>query len=141
MSHTLAEDFATVRKCIVNDPNEPRWITARAALDAIEQRMGELAERIESGWMKGAYARLAELQQAENERDEVRNFLSVSERERRLGGMREATLRARVETLTEVVRGIAYDVLVDSAGDVANVGTLKFIQRRAAAILSEGGGA
>ena len=42
MSHTLAEDFATVRKCIVNDPNEPRWITARAALDAIEQRMGEL---------------------------------------------------------------------------------------------------
>jgi hypothetical protein len=47
--------------------------------------------------------------------------------------------RARVERLEELAREIVHDVLIDFEGDVVNVGTLKSVKRRAAAVLADDG--
>lgn len=102
MSPELAGLFATVRAGLA--PMTPK---ARAALDVIEQRMGEL-ERERQGW-----------EEANALEQRTTNDLTQT----------NATLRAREAALEGALRD-----LHESADDLA------VFNRRAAAVLADGGG-
>lgn len=50
---------------------------AAAELASLRAHVGELERDLESGFMQGAYARLKNLQEAERERDELRNIVAA----------------------------------------------------------------